>query len=110
HRCLYQHQWHPEAGVGGCALHLPHGVTPDPLHEKVSCKASRRSPQDGSDLRIEHNGSDSDPLCSPICRSNPSCGDRRLALQFTFSWSGSGVTPYRLHADDPRRMNGICGL
>ncbi|CAI9558457.1 unnamed protein product, partial [Staurois parvus] len=30
----------------------------------------------GSDLRIEHNGSDFDPLCS-IRRSDPSCGDRR---------------------------------
>ncbi|CAI9566064.1 unnamed protein product [Staurois parvus] len=42
--------------------------------------------------RIEHNGSDSDPLCS-ILRPNPSCGDRLLALQLTFLWSGSGVTP-----------------
>ncbi|CAI9618675.1 unnamed protein product, partial [Staurois parvus] len=59
----------------GC--HLSHGVTPDPLHEKVSCKESRRSSQDGSDLWIgEHNGSESDPLCS-ICRSHPLCGDRR---------------------------------
>ncbi|CAI9545220.1 unnamed protein product, partial [Staurois parvus] len=51
-------------------------MTPNPLHEKVSCKESRRSPQDGSDLRIEHNGSEPDPLCS-IRRSDPFCGDRR---------------------------------
>ncbi|CAI9569555.1 unnamed protein product, partial [Staurois parvus] len=51
-------------------------VTPDLLHGKVRCKASRRSPQDGSDLQIEHNGSESDPLCS-IRISDPFCGDRR---------------------------------
>ncbi|CAI9605368.1 unnamed protein product, partial [Staurois parvus] len=73
-------QWRPEAGAGGGATciggHRPHGVTLHPLHEQVSCKASRRSPQDGSDLRIEHNGSESYPLCS-IRRSDPFCGDRR---------------------------------
>ncbi|CAI9566070.1 unnamed protein product, partial [Staurois parvus] len=58
---------------GGCG---PHGVTPDPLHKKASCKESPRTPQNGSDLWIEHNGSESDLLCS-IRRSDPFCGDRQ---------------------------------
>ncbi|CAI9559524.1 unnamed protein product, partial [Staurois parvus] len=63
-------------------------MTPDPLHEKVSCKASQRSPQDGSDLRIEHNGSESYPLCS-IRRSDPFCRDH-----------GRGVSPSVIAAGD----------
>ncbi|CAI9613183.1 unnamed protein product, partial [Staurois parvus] len=87
----YTH-WHPKAGAGGAALiglHRPHGGTPDPLHEKVSCKESQRSPQDGSDLWIEHNGSESDPFYS-IRRSDPFCGDRRRGChQVLLHW----VTP-----------------
>ncbi|CAI9545857.1 unnamed protein product, partial [Staurois parvus] len=73
----------PVASQSRCRGCGPHRVTPTargdtgpPLHKKVSCKESRQSPQDGLDLRIEHNGSESDPLCS-ICRSDPFYGDRR---------------------------------